>query len=244
VSASDIERITATGPEEFRAWLDEHHDTTDAVWLVYYKKNSETPSITWPEAVDEALCYGWIDSKIQSIDNDRYEQYFCPRKPTSPWSKVNKTKIESLQLAKRIQPAGAAAIETAKENGSWSILDDAENHIVPDDLAAALADRDARKNFRPAIAVTPPQHPPMDRSRKARRHPPTTTPTDRRRSASRQSTQRVLTKKPSKASDTAPIRTSNTDIETVCSRTARTGAAGCAGISRAGRRRSAESKRR
>jgi uncharacterized protein YdeI (YjbR/CyaY-like superfamily) len=147
VSASDIERITATGPEEFRAWLDEHHDTTDAVWLVYYKKNSETPSITWPEAVDEALCYGWIDSKIQSIDNDRYEQYFCPRKPTSPWSKVNKTKIESLQLAKRIQPAGAAAIETAKENGSWSILDDAENHIVPDDLAAALADRDARKNF-------------------------------------------------------------------------------------------------
>jgi uncharacterized protein YdeI (YjbR/CyaY-like superfamily) len=76
---SEIERITATNGDEFRAWLHEHHATADAVWLVYSKKGSGTASIAWSEAVDEALCYGWIDSKSQSIDDDRYEQYFCPR---------------------------------------------------------------------------------------------------------------------------------------------------------------------
>ncbi|WP_420451974.1 YdeI/OmpD-associated family protein [Ilumatobacter sp.] len=147
MSTSDIERITAADSDEFRAWLHEHHETADAVWLIYFRKDSDTPSITWSEAVDEALCYGWIDSKIQSLDNDRYEQYFCPHKPTSPWSKVNKTKIAALQDADRIQPAGAAAIERAKANGSWTILDDAENHIVPDDLADALDNATTRDNF-------------------------------------------------------------------------------------------------
>jgi len=144
---SEIERITATNGEEFRAWLHEHHATADAVWLVYFKKGSGTASIAWSEAVDEALCYGWIDSKAQSIDDDRYEQYFCPRKPTSPWSKVNKTKIKALEDADQIQPAGAAAIQAAKTNGSWTILDDAQNHIVPDDLSEAFLDQSARNNF-------------------------------------------------------------------------------------------------
>jgi uncharacterized protein YdeI (YjbR/CyaY-like superfamily) len=142
-----IERITATNGEEFRAWLHEHHATADAVWLVYFKKGSSTASIAWSEAVDEALCYGWIDSKAQSIDDDCYEQYFCPRKPTSPWSKVNKTKIKALEDADQIQPAGAAAIQAAKTNGSWTILDDAHNHIVPDDLSEAFLDQSARNNF-------------------------------------------------------------------------------------------------
>lgn len=144
---SRVERITAADGDEFRAWLHEHHDSAGAVWLVYFKKGSGTPSIAWSAAVDEALCYGWIDSKAQAIDDDRYEQYFCPRKPTGPWSKINKNKIAALDTAGRIQPAGAAAVERAKTNGSWTILDDAQDHIVPDDLSEAFADQRARDNF-------------------------------------------------------------------------------------------------
>jgi uncharacterized protein YdeI (YjbR/CyaY-like superfamily) len=142
-----IERITATDGPAFRKWLRANHDTAQAVWLVYYKKDSGTPSITWPQAVDEALCYGWIDSKAQSIDEDRYEQYFTKRKPTSVWSKVNKAKTAELQRENRIQPPGQAAIDAAKANGSWTILDDAQNHIVPDDLAKAFPSTAARATF-------------------------------------------------------------------------------------------------
>jgi uncharacterized protein YdeI (YjbR/CyaY-like superfamily) len=117
------------------------------VWLVFYKKGSGTLSITRSEAVDEALCSGWIDSKVRRIDDDRYEQYFSRRKPGSPWSAPNKRKVTALEAADRIQPAGRAAIERAKRDGSWSILDEAEALIVPGDLASALAARDARGHF-------------------------------------------------------------------------------------------------
>ena len=143
----EYERITAADGAEFRAWLEANHDTAQAVWLQYYKKGSGTPSITWPEAVDQALCFGWIDSKSQTIDEERYEQYFTRRKPTSVWSKVNKDKIAALEEAGLIESAGRAAIDVAKENGSWTILDDAENHIVPDDLADAFPTREARAVF-------------------------------------------------------------------------------------------------
>ncbi len=146
--ADDHPRITASTPDDFRRWLDEHADTAAAVWLVYYKQGSGVPSITWPEAVDEALCHGWIDSKIVSIDDARYEQYFTRRKPTSPWSRVNKEKVERLLAENRIQPAGLAAIETAKENGSWSLLDSAEARVIPDDLADAFPDDTAVDAFR------------------------------------------------------------------------------------------------
>lgn len=116
-----IARITAVDGDEFRAWLHENHTTADAVWLMYFKKSSGKASIAWSEAVDEALCYGWIDSKSVSLDDDRYEQYFSPRKPSGPWSKVNKPKIRALEAADRMQPAGTAAIEAAKANGSWTI---------------------------------------------------------------------------------------------------------------------------
>ncbi len=142
-----IERITGTDGPAFRKWLRANHDTAQAAWLVYYKKDSGTPSITWPQAVDEALCYGWIDSKAQSIDEDRYEQYFTKRKPTSVWSKVNKAKIAELQRENRLRPPGQAAIDAAKANGSWTILDDAQNHIVPDDLSKAFPSTAARATF-------------------------------------------------------------------------------------------------
>lgn len=142
-----IERITAVDGPAFGQWLHANHEAARAVWLVYYKKHSDTPSIAWSQAVDEALCFGWIDSTSKPIDKDQYEQYFTKRKPTSVWSKVNKAKVVELERQDRMQPAGRAAIEVAKANGSWTILDDAEAHIVPDDLAEAFSSDVARSAF-------------------------------------------------------------------------------------------------
>jgi len=143
----DYERIEAPDAETWRTWLEANHGTAPGVWLVFYKKKSGTKSIAWPEAVDEALCFGWIDSKATAIDEERYEQYFTKRKTGSPWSKLNKDKVAALEAAGKIAPAGQAAIDAAKEDGSWSMMDDAEALIVPDDLARLL-DEQALANFR------------------------------------------------------------------------------------------------
>ena len=124
--------------EQWRDWLEKNHAQEDFIWLIYYKKNSGKPSIIYSDAVDQALCFGWIDSKINSIDNERYQQFFCPRKPNSVWSKVNKEKIATLIQKGLMTKAGLNAIEIAKMNGSWNILDQAEALIIPDDLLAAL----------------------------------------------------------------------------------------------------------
>lgn len=141
------ERVTAPEAATWRAWLEAHHDSAPGVWLVYYKKRSITPSIDWSAAVDEALCFGWIDSKVVSIDEERHEQYFTRRKPGSPWSKLNKEKVAALEAVGRLAPSGHAAIAAAKADGSWSIMDEAEALIVPDDLGAAL-DQRSLDNFR------------------------------------------------------------------------------------------------
>ncbi len=146
-SINDYERVTAATAADWRSWLAANHEASPGVWLVFYKKRSGTPSVDWGEAVDEALCFGWIDSKVQSIDDERYEQYFTTRKPTSPWSKLNKDKIAALEAAGRLTDAGRSAIDEAKANGSWVIMDDAEALIVPDDLAAAFGDESDRRFF-------------------------------------------------------------------------------------------------
>ena len=135
-----IARIYAADRARWRAWLEANAGTASAVWLVVYKKGSGQPSITWDEAVEEALCFGWIDSKAKPIDDLRYRQYFSPRKPTSVWSKVNKARIERLIADGLMREPGLRAIATAKANGSWSALDDVEALVIPDDLAAAFAE--------------------------------------------------------------------------------------------------------
>ncbi len=134
----DHETIEASGPEAFRDWLVANHDAADAVWLMYWKKDSGRPSISWSEAVDQALCFGWIDTKVQSVDDDRYVQYFTRRRPGSPWSRINKAKIEQLSADGLMTDAGWAVIDRAKEDGSWTMMDAAEALIVPDDLDAAF----------------------------------------------------------------------------------------------------------
>jgi uncharacterized protein YdeI (YjbR/CyaY-like superfamily) len=109
-------------PAAFRAWLEKHHETARELLVGFYKKDSGTPSITWPESVDEALCFGWIDGVRRSLGPKSYSIRFTPRKPTSIWSRVNVDKVERLTGAGRMQPAGlrAYAARTAERTGVYS----------------------------------------------------------------------------------------------------------------------------
>lgn len=132
------ETVCPASPQHWREWLQAHHAERQSVWLIYHKKQSGTPSLTWSQAVDEALCFGWIDSRAQPIDGERYQQFFSRRKPGSGWSKINKAKVERLIAAGLMTPAGLASIETAKQNGTWTLLDDVEELRLPADLAESL----------------------------------------------------------------------------------------------------------
>jgi uncharacterized protein YdeI (YjbR/CyaY-like superfamily) len=145
--SDDIVQIEAESAAAFRAWLEKNHESAPAVWLVFWKKNSGRPSIEWSEAVDQALCFGWIDSKVQSLDENRYRQYFTVRKRGSVWSKINKDKISELAAADLIAPAGWAAVERAKQDGTWNLLDGPEAGVVPEDLATALDAASVRSEF-------------------------------------------------------------------------------------------------
>ncbi|MBF9141804.1 YdeI/OmpD-associated family protein [Hymenobacter properus] len=132
----------------WRQWLAEHHASAPGVWLVYGKKASGLPSLSYAEAVEEALCFGWIDSHPRKLDAERTQLLFTPRKPRSGWSKVNKERLERLEAAGQLMPAGLAAIARAKQNGAWESLDAAEAGAVPEDLADALAaDKAAGRHF-------------------------------------------------------------------------------------------------
>jgi len=130
--------IEAADTAELRRWFDTNHEDVDGVWIMYWKKGSGRSSVTWSEAVDVLLCFGWIDTKIQSIDDDRYVQYVTHRRAGSTWSQVNKKKLIELEAAGQMTDAGHAVVERAKTDGSWTLLDAAEAGVVPDDLDAAL----------------------------------------------------------------------------------------------------------
>jgi uncharacterized protein YdeI (YjbR/CyaY-like superfamily) len=148
------ETFCPSSPADWRAWLQAHHETHQSIWLIYHKKHTGVPSLTWSQAVDEALCFGWIDSQAKPIDADKYMQFFCRRKPTSAWSKVNKEKIIRLTAAGLMASAGLARIEAAKQNGSWSLLDEVEELIIPADLAAALQTRPGASGFFESLSKT------------------------------------------------------------------------------------------
>jgi uncharacterized protein YdeI (YjbR/CyaY-like superfamily) len=132
----------------WRQWLAGHHASAPGVWLVYGKKASGLPSLSYADAVEEALCFGWIDSHPRKLDAERTQLLFTPRKPRSGWSKVNKERLERLEALGQLMPAGLAAIARAKQNGAWESLDAAEAGAVPEDLAAALAaDEAAARHF-------------------------------------------------------------------------------------------------
>ena len=123
---------------EWRLWLHENHETSPGVYLIFYKVDHPKPSMRWEEAVRVALCYGWIDSTVKSLGNGKRRQYFCPRKPKSVWSAVNKKHIKYLKNEGLMQPSGLDSIKIAKANGSWAALDDVENGVIPKDLKLAF----------------------------------------------------------------------------------------------------------
>jgi uncharacterized protein YdeI (YjbR/CyaY-like superfamily) len=132
---------------ELRAWLEHNHDSSPGVNLAIGKKGGHATALTYDEAVEEALCFGWIDSTARRLDNDRYTVLFTPRKRGGTWARTNKARVERLIAEGRMTPAGIAVIEAAKADGSWMALEDAENLVVPDDLADALERAGARKRF-------------------------------------------------------------------------------------------------
>lgn len=134
----ELETISPTNRLEWRQWLEKHHKDKNAIWLIYFKKSSGNPTISYDDAVEEALCFGWIDSIAKKVDEKRHMQYFSKRKPKSVWSKINKAKIERLIDEGLMTPAGLACVEIAKANGSWTILDDVEALIIPADLESAF----------------------------------------------------------------------------------------------------------
>jgi uncharacterized protein YdeI (YjbR/CyaY-like superfamily) len=142
-----LETIYACDRTFWRAWLENNHNTSKGVWLLYYKVNSIKPSVRYSEAVKEALCFGWIDSKVKSIDEECYKQIFTPRKPKSVWSKLNKQYIEELIKQGLMTEAGWQKIETAKKDGSWNKLDAIEALIIPQDLQKALATKKIANQF-------------------------------------------------------------------------------------------------
>jgi uncharacterized protein YdeI (YjbR/CyaY-like superfamily) len=125
--------------DAWRAWLEANHATSRGAWLVTRRPRSSRPGLDYESAVEEAVCFGWVDGTAGTVDDERGKLYFAPRKPRSGWAATNKARVERLIADGRMAPAGLAAIETAKANGSWELLDSVERLEVPDDLAAALA---------------------------------------------------------------------------------------------------------
>ncbi len=140
--------LSPTTPVDWRAWLTTNHATSPGVRLILVKRSSTLPGLGYEDAVEEALCFGWIDSKNNTYDADHTLQTFTPRKPGGTWARSNKERVARLIEQGRMTPAGLAVIEQAQADGSWNALDDMENLAVPDDLAAALAeDETAARNF-------------------------------------------------------------------------------------------------
>jgi len=143
----DMESFHPKSRQEWRSWLNDNHGSQQSVWLVLYKKESSMPTISWSEAVDEALCFGWIDSKRKPVDAEKFIQFFSKRKSKGTWSKVNKEKISLLIDNGLMAPAGLDCIERAKQNGSWTILDEVEELKIPEDLETAFKTQADSKDY-------------------------------------------------------------------------------------------------
>ncbi|HAJ59334.1 MAG TPA: hypothetical protein DCP31_08740 [Cyanobacteria bacterium UBA8543] len=144
---NQLETFQAKDRKEWREWLKKNHHTSLGVWLICYKVKSGKPSVQYSEAVKEALCFGWIDSKVKSLDAERYMQIFTPRKRKSVWSKLNKQYIEELIEQGLMTEAGLVKIEAAKQDGSWNTLDAIEELIIPVDLKQALEANETAKRY-------------------------------------------------------------------------------------------------
>ncbi|MFF3373708.1 YdeI family protein [Streptomyces sp. NPDC002680] len=135
----DLETLAFESAEAFEAWLGENHTTSPGIWLKLRKKNPGAVALNYAQALEVALCYGWIDGQKAGLDDQWWLQRFTPRRPRSKWSKINRDKVAVLIEQGRMRPAGQAEIDRAKADGRWeAAYDSAKTATVPDDLAAAL----------------------------------------------------------------------------------------------------------
>lgn len=124
---------------QWRDWLSAHHATETGVWLVSWRTPTGRPAVSYEDAVCEALCFGWVDSKKTVLDAERSRQYFTPRKPGGGRARTNKVRVVALREAGLMTPAGEAVIDQAVADGTWTLLDDVEDLVIPPDLADAFA---------------------------------------------------------------------------------------------------------
>ncbi len=143
----ELKNIEFKDRSSLRNWLEKNHDKSEGIFLVMYKKDSGHPTVKYDEAVDEALCFGWIDSKINKVDKDRYKILYTPRKEKSIWSAINKKKVQKLKKEGLMTEAGRRLIEAAKENGYWSIYDSVEKLEKSKEFQEALNKNKDAKNF-------------------------------------------------------------------------------------------------
>jgi uncharacterized protein YdeI (YjbR/CyaY-like superfamily) len=144
----DLPVLLFASQKEWHDWLEENHSQPKGVWLKHAKKSSGKESVSYQEAVEEALCYGWIDSQVQKYDSDYYMQKYTPRGAKSIWSKINVAKVEALIKAGKMQPSGLAAIDAAKQDGRWGAAYDSPSATkVPEDFQAELDKNPKAKQF-------------------------------------------------------------------------------------------------
>lgn len=141
MAAHDAELFEPETLADWTRWLAEHHADRVGVWLVTAKRSTGRQPFDYDAAVCEALRYGWIDAVQRTLDPERSMQYFAPRRPTSGWSRPNKARIERLEREGLLEAPGRAVIAAARANGTWTLLDDVEDLVVPEDLAAAFEAR-------------------------------------------------------------------------------------------------------
>ena len=141
IDGNDI--FHASDRKSWRSWLKTNHNTEKGVWLIFYKTNSGKAGVNYAEAVEEALCYGWIDSRKKKLDESRSIQFFSPRKLKSYWSSINKERVAKLIGQRKMTRAGKEVVDLAIKNGSWDALNEVDKIIIPDDLQIALKENDA-----------------------------------------------------------------------------------------------------
>ncbi len=150
----DAERVEPGSLEEWTAWLAAHHTQTQGVWLVTARKAAQRV-FDYESSVVEALRWGWVDSTVKTLDETRAMMWFAPRRRQSVWTRYNKQRIARLEAEGRLEPPGRAAVEAAKANGMWTLMDSVEDLVVPDDLAAAFeqypGSREAYNGFSPSV---------------------------------------------------------------------------------------------
>ena len=143
----DYEKVTVESRQAWREWLQLHYQQSESIWLVTYKKQAGALYLPYDDIVEEALCFGWIDSLPRKLDELRTMLLLSPRKPKSVWSKLNKQRVERLIQQGLMMPSGLEKVTKAKIDGSWTFLDDVEALVIPEDLALGLASDEQAKQY-------------------------------------------------------------------------------------------------